>query len=126
MLRLTAQYADAWNTAWFGPVDDFADRGGVADLRRACAEVGRDPGTIATTVGVSVDFPMPGMTPSRELDVTTALTGTAAEVAAGFRAYADAGVAHVICGALADSTYAYASYVIGELAGALDVYHAMD
>lgn len=126
MLRLTAQHADAWNTAWFGTVEDFTGRGGEADLEKACAEVGRDPKTIAITVGVNVYYPMPGMTPSRQFEPHETLTGTAEEVAAGFRAYADASVAHVICGALADSTYEYASYVIAQLSGALEVYHAKD
>jgi probable F420-dependent oxidoreductase len=124
MLRLTARYADAWNTAWYGPVDDYHERGGKADLERACVEVGRDPGSIATTVGVNVSFPMPGVAPGRELDPNRTLTGTADDIAAGLRAYADAGVDQVICGALADSTYAYASHVIGHLDEALTVYRA--
>lgn len=126
MLRLTAQYADAWNTAWYGTVDDFAARGGEAEFRRACAEVGRDPATVATTVGVNVYVPMTGMTPSREPEPGKTLTGTAAEMAAGLRAYADAGVDHVICGALADSTPAYASHVIAHLADALALYRSKE
>lgn len=124
MLRLTAKYADAWNIAWFGTVDDFTNRRPEAGLVEACAEVGRDPNTIATTVGVNVSYPMPGMAPSRQFDPHETLTGTAEDVAAGLRAYADAGVAHVICGALADSTYDYGSYVIARLSEALEVYHA--
>jgi alkanesulfonate monooxygenase SsuD/methylene tetrahydromethanopterin reductase-like flavin-dependent oxidoreductase (luciferase family) len=27
MLRLTARYADAWNTAWFGPPDELLTGG---------------------------------------------------------------------------------------------------
>lgn len=124
MLRLTAKYADAWNTAWYGPVEDIADR--RAELERACAEVGRNPATVAVTVGVHVFYRTPGMPPTREVDPDSTLTGTADDVAAGLRAYADAGVAHVICGALADSSYAYASYVITQLSDALKAYHARD
>ncbi len=122
MLRLTAKYADAWNTAWYGPVEDIADR--RAELERACAEVGRNPATVAVTVGVHVFYRTPGMPPTREVDPDSTLTGTADDVAAGLRAYADAGVAHVICGALADSSHVYASYVITQLSDALKAYHA--
>ena len=45
MLRLTARYADAWQTAWFGlPDGRFAQR--HEDLLAACAAEGRDPGTL--------------------------------------------------------------------------------
>jgi alkanesulfonate monooxygenase SsuD/methylene tetrahydromethanopterin reductase-like flavin-dependent oxidoreductase (luciferase family) len=56
MLRLTAQYAQAWNTAWFGGVDDLL-RQRMADLDAACAEVGREPSAIRRTVGLRVHAP---------------------------------------------------------------------
>jgi probable F420-dependent oxidoreductase len=118
MLRLTAQYADAWNTAWFGPVDDIAER--RANMERACAEVGRDPRSIDLTVGVHVAYPQPGI----EFDPGKALTGTPEEVAASLRAYEEGGVAHVICGALADMTYEYTSHVMARVGEALSVYRA--
>jgi F420-dependent oxidoreductase-like protein len=43
MLRIVARYADAWNT--WGRPDTIAHKSGVLD--RYCAEVGRDPATIA-------------------------------------------------------------------------------
>jgi alkanesulfonate monooxygenase SsuD/methylene tetrahydromethanopterin reductase-like flavin-dependent oxidoreductase (luciferase family) len=53
MLRLTARYADAWNTAWFGHPDDrLLQR--QADLDAAPAAEGRDPATLRRTVGVRV------------------------------------------------------------------------
>jgi len=51
MLRLTATWADAWNTAWFGRVEDRL-RARVRDLDEACATTGRDPGSIRRTVGI--------------------------------------------------------------------------
>jgi probable F420-dependent oxidoreductase len=122
MLRLTAQYADAWNTAWFGPVKGIAKR--RAELEAACAEMGRDPSSIDITVGVNVAYPRPGTAEEEPIDPERALTGTADEVAAGLIAYRDAGVSHVICGALAESTYEYASHVLTHLAEAVKVYHA--
>ena len=56
MLDLTARWADAWNTAWFGVVDDV-ERQRVADLDDACARVGRDPSAIRRTVGIRVRDP---------------------------------------------------------------------
>lgn len=56
MLRLTAQWADAWNTAWFGEVDDVL-RQRLRALDEACAAVGRDPSTIRRTVGVRLREP---------------------------------------------------------------------
>jgi probable F420-dependent oxidoreductase len=54
VLRLTARWADAWNTAWFGlPDERFAGR--LADLRAACEAEQRDPATLEVTVGVTVD-----------------------------------------------------------------------
>jgi alkanesulfonate monooxygenase SsuD/methylene tetrahydromethanopterin reductase-like flavin-dependent oxidoreductase (luciferase family) len=54
MLRLTAELADAWQTAWFGLPDDRY-RARRKDLLAACSAVGRDPATLDVTVGVSVD-----------------------------------------------------------------------
>jgi alkanesulfonate monooxygenase SsuD/methylene tetrahydromethanopterin reductase-like flavin-dependent oxidoreductase (luciferase family) len=59
MLRLTATWADAWNTAWFGRVDDRL-RSRLADLDEACAATGRDPASIRRTVGVRLHPPGEG------------------------------------------------------------------
>lgn len=56
MLRLTARWADAWNTAWFGGVDATV-RQRLADLDAACEAVGRPPGEIRRTVGIRVFEP---------------------------------------------------------------------
>ena len=56
MLRLTAQYAEAWNTAWFGGVDDLL-RQRMADLDEACDAVGRDRSAIRRTVGLRLHDP---------------------------------------------------------------------
>jgi len=56
MLDLTAQWADAWNTAWFGAVDDV-ERQRVADLDEACVRAGRDRDSMRRTVGIRVRDP---------------------------------------------------------------------
>jgi alkanesulfonate monooxygenase SsuD/methylene tetrahydromethanopterin reductase-like flavin-dependent oxidoreductase (luciferase family) len=53
MLRLTARWADAWNTAWFSAPDaHFATRMAAFDV--ALVEKERDPGSIIRTVGMEV------------------------------------------------------------------------
>lgn len=56
MLRLTAQWSDAWNTAWFGSVDEVL-RTRLRGLEEACAAVGRDPTTLRRTIGLRVHEP---------------------------------------------------------------------
>lgn len=91
MLRLVARYADQWNTAWLGDAQQLAER--LSRIHAACADVGRDPATLAVTVGVSVAFPDLGKadTLGRE-----PLTGSVAELATAFMAYEQAGAAHLI------------------------------
>jgi alkanesulfonate monooxygenase SsuD/methylene tetrahydromethanopterin reductase-like flavin-dependent oxidoreductase (luciferase family) len=56
MLRLTARYADAWNTAWFGLPDDLLHRR-LAELHAALEAEGRDPATLRRTIGMEVRDP---------------------------------------------------------------------
>ncbi len=63
MLRLTATWADAWNTAWFGRVDDLlAQR--MRGLDEALDAAGRDRGAIRRTVGIRLHEP--GQVPEDE------------------------------------------------------------
>jgi probable F420-dependent oxidoreductase len=50
-LRITAKYADAWNT--FGPPENFAHKSAVLD--KWCDELGRDPSEIERTVAINAD-----------------------------------------------------------------------
>jgi alkanesulfonate monooxygenase SsuD/methylene tetrahydromethanopterin reductase-like flavin-dependent oxidoreductase (luciferase family) len=71
MLRLTATWADAWNTAWFGRVDDRL-RTRLAGLEAACAAVGRDPATVRRTVGIRLHEPGSGSSDAAGLDADAA------------------------------------------------------
>ena len=100
MLGLTARHADAWNLAWFGMPDERLARA-RAELTAACARVGRDPATLAITVGVTVRYPAGALPGANASDAQAApprpgLTGTPDEIAAGLRAHATAGTAHLI------------------------------
>lgn len=97
MLELTARHADAWNLAWFGLPDERLARV-RAELTEACERVGRDPATLAITVGITVRYPAATAAGAAAADAPTspALTGTPDEVAAGLVAHAEAGADHVI------------------------------
>ena len=91
MLRLTAQYADMWNTVWHGDVSGTVEN--VAKVRAACEKAGRDPDTLDITAGISVAYPDLGEVNSFAKEP---LGGSADELATAFKAYEDAGVTHVI------------------------------
>lgn len=95
MLRLTAEHAGSWNSAWFGRPTNFLPR--RADLEAACAAVGRDPRTLETTAGVMVAFPDLGEVEIPADNPDRVLAGTPEEIAAGLREYDALGVGHVIC-----------------------------
>jgi probable F420-dependent oxidoreductase len=85
MLALTARYADAWQTAWFGlPDARYTER--YERLLAACDAEGRDPATLEVTVGVEVRGPdeEPG-----------GLALDASAIADGLAAWAALGVHHV-------------------------------
>lgn len=92
MLDLTAQWADQWNTAWFGAVDDKV-RGRLADLDAALVRNGRPASEVAKTVGITVRDPE-----QREAGDPSAFAGTVEELAETLTAYDALGVDHVITG----------------------------
>ncbi len=67
MLKLTATWADAWNTAWFGRVDDRL-RTRLAGLDAACVAAGRDPTSIRRTIGIRLHDPGGGADDALGLD----------------------------------------------------------
>lgn len=90
MLQLTAQYADAWNTAWHMEPSVVQER--HKELKEACAVVGRDPATLELTVGTAVRLsPSAGNTLFEK-----AITGSPQEIADQLQSFADVGVGHLI------------------------------
>lgn len=94
MLRLTAQWADQWNTAWIGHAEALTER--TDALKAACDEVGRDYSTIDITVGVNIGFGDLTELSENASDRTKFVTGSVEEIADALHAYADAGVAEVV------------------------------
>jgi alkanesulfonate monooxygenase SsuD/methylene tetrahydromethanopterin reductase-like flavin-dependent oxidoreductase (luciferase family) len=64
MLGLTARYADAWNTAWYGLPDERLQKRN-ADFDAALEAEDRDPGSIRRTVGVEFVDPRAANTDDR-------------------------------------------------------------
>jgi alkanesulfonate monooxygenase SsuD/methylene tetrahydromethanopterin reductase-like flavin-dependent oxidoreductase (luciferase family) len=93
MQRLSARFADRWNTAWYGvPQEPFWER--RDGLWAACDEIGRDRAEIEITVGLSVvDEARVAAYP----EGAKILTGDHEKIADGLRAWQGEGVAEVMC-----------------------------
>jgi probable F420-dependent oxidoreductase len=94
MLRLTAQYADSWNTGGMGGAEAFAAKRQA--MTAAAHEVGRDPATLEFTAGINIAFPDLGDVPADAADPAKYLSGSTDQLATALRAYAEAGVGHVM------------------------------
>jgi alkanesulfonate monooxygenase SsuD/methylene tetrahydromethanopterin reductase-like flavin-dependent oxidoreductase (luciferase family) len=118
MLELAARHADAWNLAWFGLPDERLARirGELVD---ACVRVGRDPATLAITVGINVKFGAAAEPADAAPQPPNWLSGTPAMIAAGLRVHADAGASHLIA-ALEPTT----TETVAEFAEALRLFRA--
>jgi probable F420-dependent oxidoreductase len=92
MLRLVAEHADAWNAAWFGDVTEMGPR--LGDLHAALDAAGRDRASLTVTIGINVVFP--DLLESGDDPPERAHRGTPEAIAPGLRAYAEAGVDHLI------------------------------
>jgi alkanesulfonate monooxygenase SsuD/methylene tetrahydromethanopterin reductase-like flavin-dependent oxidoreductase (luciferase family) len=92
MLRLTARYADAWNTAWYGHADDRV-RQRLGELATALDVEQRDPLSLRKTVGVFVVDPE--VADAEDLD-DDCLSGTVDELARALDAYDELGFDDVI------------------------------
>ncbi|HEY3334714.1 MAG TPA: LLM class flavin-dependent oxidoreductase [Candidatus Limnocylindrales bacterium] len=91
MLRLTARYADAWNTAWYGfPNERSASR--IADVRAACVAEGRDPATLELTVGLTIDT---ASTDAGRPGAAESLPPDERKIARAFDAWRDLGIGTV-------------------------------
>jgi probable F420-dependent oxidoreductase len=92
MLRLTAQYADLWNTGYMGKPETMAEP--LARIEAACREVGRDPATLGVTALIGLWFP--DLQAEKPSFFDSPLTGTVKEIAAAMRGYAELGVQHIM------------------------------
>jgi probable F420-dependent oxidoreductase len=117
MLKLTAQYADLWNTGYMGQPETMAEP--LAKLESACREVGRDPATIGITALIGLWFPDLQAKQPRFFDKP--LTGTVPEIAAAMHGYAELGVPHIMF-----QCEPYTQEALQRLTEALHLYRGME
>jgi alkanesulfonate monooxygenase SsuD/methylene tetrahydromethanopterin reductase-like flavin-dependent oxidoreductase (luciferase family) len=91
MLRLIAQYADAFNAVWHVTPEPIAQR--FAEMAAICQEVGRDPATLTMTAGTQAYILSPGETAK---EGERAIAGSQDEVIAAFQGFAAVGVQHLV------------------------------
>ncbi|MFT4040159.1 MAG: LLM class flavin-dependent oxidoreductase [Thermomicrobiales bacterium] len=92
MLELAARYGDSWNT-WFSSTKNTVEglQPLLARVDAACEAEGRAPETLARSCCVIVE-----VGPHEPSAMTGApISGSPAEIAAGLRAYGNAGVSHL-------------------------------
>jgi alkanesulfonate monooxygenase SsuD/methylene tetrahydromethanopterin reductase-like flavin-dependent oxidoreductase (luciferase family) len=93
-MRLVARYADEWNW-WVGERDRLARlRELVAEIERACDEVGRDPGTLRRSLDV-FSVAVPGVPEPAADGNELQLAGSPEAIADALRAYGELGFAEV-------------------------------
>jgi FMNH2-dependent dimethyl sulfone monooxygenase len=94
MLRLTAEHADLWNTAWYGLPDDRL-RTRMADFEAAMAASGRPQDAVTRTVGIDIRDPDQPAVPEPEDD---AFAGSIDEIAELLASYERLGFGHMQVG----------------------------
>jgi alkanesulfonate monooxygenase SsuD/methylene tetrahydromethanopterin reductase-like flavin-dependent oxidoreductase (luciferase family) len=115
MLRIAARYADAWNGGYVAHPAELDQL--RAALMEACAEVGRDPATLAITAELKVAYP--DLAPPPAFFEDRYATGSSEEMASTLRAFDDAGFVHVMCHCSPNIPKA-----VERLGGAIDAYRA--
>ena len=94
MLRATVKHADQWNIPWRHELDDVVSE--IERGNKACADEGRDPGTLGKSVCLQVDTPRGPENPRTPLmDQSRAQALKIDAIVDHLRSYADAGVEHV-------------------------------
>lgn len=91
MLRLVAQYADAFNTVWHATPEGVEKA--WQPMVEACKEVGRDPATLELTAGTFARILAPG---EQRPDDAKGMCGEPEAVAEDMRGFERAGVKHLI------------------------------
>lgn len=93
-MRLVARYADEWNW-WVGERDGLARlREMAAEIERACAEVGRDPGTLRRSLDV-FSVAVPGVPEPAADGNELQLAGSPDAIADALLAYGELGFSEV-------------------------------
>lgn len=97
MLGLVARYADQWN-AWLAMGDSSPDRVPALNalVEAACVKAGRDPATLERTISIMVDPAGDSEVPaSMGRGVARPIRGSAEEIAATIRRFAEQNIRHL-------------------------------
>jgi probable F420-dependent oxidoreductase len=117
MLRLTAQYADLWNTGYMGKPETMTEP--LAKIEAACREIERDPATVGITALIGLWFP--DLQAQKPSFLDHPLTGTVQEIAAAMRGYAELDVQHIMF-----QCWPYTPQARQRLTEALQLYRGME
>ncbi|MGE5224336.1 MAG: LLM class flavin-dependent oxidoreductase [Omnitrophica WOR_2 bacterium] len=112
MLRLTAHYADLWNTAYMGKPESFEKP--LQAFHQACTDVGRSPQSIGATA--LLYLAIPDLVPPGAYDAE-ALTGSVEEIAEAIAGYEKMGAEHLMF-----HTIPYNQKALDRLAQAMKLY----
>jgi len=116
MLKLTAKYADLWNTGYVGQPETLVKP--RQELLEACQETGRDPATLGVTAMIALNFPRLAPAPE-DLD-NPPLSGSPTQIARAMLGYEQAGVEHVMLHLIP-----YKPEAIRKLENALHIYRQL-
>ena len=116
MMRLTARYADLWNSGYFGHPDTFVQP--RQEFLDVCKQVGRDPSSIGISAMLYVHYPSMMPLPD-DLDYPP-ITGTPTQVAKAMLGYELLGVEHIMF-----HVVPYKPQAIRKLEQALQLYHQL-
>lgn len=119
MLRLTARFADGWNWWCIGRPDLEALRLLVAELERACEEVGRDPATLRRTLDVYSVDPLGTFSGSEE-----PIAGSPVEIGGALLRFGELGFDEVRCNVFPVDSLEALPTAIEALGGAVERVHA--
>jgi alkanesulfonate monooxygenase SsuD/methylene tetrahydromethanopterin reductase-like flavin-dependent oxidoreductase (luciferase family) len=117
MLKLTAQYADLWNTGYMGKPETLAER--RAKIQTTCHKIGRDPSTLGITALIGLWFA--DLQEKKPKFFDNPLMGKVQEIAAAMRGYAELGVQHIMF-----QCEPYSAEARERLTEALQLYRAME
>jgi probable F420-dependent oxidoreductase len=92
MLKLTAKYADLWNTGYMGPPDTMTEA--LEKIEDACHKTGRDPTTLGVTALIGLWFP--DLQAKKPKFFENPLVGSTQEIADAMQGYAKLGVQHIM------------------------------
>lgn len=92
MLKLTAEYADLWNTGYMGKPETMKEP--IGNVSSACKKVHRDPASLGITAFIGLWFP--DLQEKQPRFFNNPLTGTPQEIATAMRGYAELGMRHIM------------------------------